>query len=592
MTCALDGAETAEALERYRRRAEGSLAGGLLLILAGALFAFRPGSAGIAAVLAWPVTFGVMFALVGAGSLVIARRMRAVLAAGEWSAHTAVPVARRLHSPAVVLGSPATGELWPLTVVAVRWRQDAAEPGPNGVLRWCGDPRTGGVLAHPDSGKLFWAKSVRGGAARRRVVRRAEARGLPAPMVPFVAPTGPRPAGGGAAPPPRPRRRGRWRWLVLASVLVLAAVVALSPDTMSGDNPQIELTVLSEEPDGSCEVRWTDPWDGRERTGPFACDPTRDPLLADWESAFVMSDGFWKGELYYWADGALHGPRAWGVLDGFGVGGTLVLLTGLVGGAVSLWLRRRPSGPVRVSFPAPAAVVPPAVARPVPTYERLAALAGHQPVPGPRRPEADVRSVPWWRVRTLRRVAGVPSVLGALGVCASMGGLALSGRDDFNPAQVYVTGALGAAAFLFHGFRLLTSGRPTALLLARAATAPVPVVRRYALLHDPHGGPVLVLFPAHGGPDDLPEAVLPLTPPGTLRKPRLGLPPAPTGTVELRGWLDRADDGRPIVVAWIGDRPLWPTDPYGEAGTAEAASLLDRLAPLIELPEETGSAAP
>ncbi|WP_030206120.1 hypothetical protein [Streptomyces bikiniensis] len=203
MTYALDGAETAEALERYRRRAEGSLAGGLLLLLAGALFAFRPGSAGIAAVLAWPVTLGVMFALVGAGSLVIARRMRAVLVAGEWSAHTAVPVARRLHSPAVVLGSPATGELWPLTVVAVRWRQDAAEPGPDGVLRWCGDPRTGGVLAHPDSGKLFWAKPVRGGAARRRVVRRAEARGLPA----LAAPTGPRPAGDGTAPLPRPRTR-------------------------------------------------------------------------------------------------------------------------------------------------------------------------------------------------------------------------------------------------------------------------------------------------------------------------------------------------------------------------------------------------
>ncbi|MGW7712003.1 hypothetical protein [Streptomyces sp. NPDC054771] len=38
---------------------------------------------------------------------------------------------------------------------------------------------------------------------------------------------------------------------------------------------------------------------------------------------------------------------------------------------------------------------------------------------------------------------------------------------------------------------------------------------------------------------------------------RTGLP-APTGTVELRGW----PDGLPVVVAWIEGRPYWPLDVY------------------------------
>ncbi|MYV69323.1 hypothetical protein GT043_25955, partial [Streptomyces sp. SID2131] len=165
MVRALDTAGTAEALDRYRERAGRTLAGSVVALVGGVVVGILPGPAWTGDVVAWAVCLGVVFACVGAGALVTARRMRAVLAAGEWSAHAAVPVARRLHSPAVVLSSPATGALWPLTVVAVQWRQDAARPGPDGVLWWCGDPRTGGVLTRPHSGELFWAKPVRGGGA-------------------------------------------------------------------------------------------------------------------------------------------------------------------------------------------------------------------------------------------------------------------------------------------------------------------------------------------------------------------------------------------------------------------------------------------
>ncbi|MEV7670945.1 hypothetical protein [Streptomyces sp. NPDC088752] len=598
MVRALDTAGTAEALDRYRERAGRTLAGSVVALVGGVVVGILPGPAWTGDVVAWAVCLGVVFACVGAGALVTARRMRAVLAAGEWSAHAAVPVARRLHSPAVVLSSPATGALWPLTVVAVRWRQDAARPGPDGVLWWCGDPRTGGVLTRPHSGELFWAKPVRGGGARRRVVGRAEERGLPTAVVPAgprpaagpqstagpQSATGPEPAAGpqstagpqsdsaGTAPPAKPRRPGRWRWLVLASVLVLAPAVPWG--LASVDDPQIDLTVLSEEPGGACVVRWKDPWDGREHTGPFRCDPDRDPLLAKWETAFVVSYGPWKGELYGWVGDEPHGSPAQDVTAALATGGALGLLVGLVGGGVSLRRRGR-GGPVRV----PAAATPVGTA-PAPTYERLAALAGRQPAPGVRGPEADVRSAPWWRVRGLRRISGLSEVLVTTGCCAFAGGLLLLPLEGFERVSLFGLGGVSLLLLALWTFRFLTGGAGAARLLARAATAPVPVVRRYALLHDPRDdAPVLVLFPAHGGPEDLPEAVLPLVPPGPQKKPRLGLPPSPTGTAELRGWLDRTDDGQPVVVAWIDDRPLWPAGPYRETGTTEATSLLTRLAP-------------
>ncbi|KKZ71110.1 hypothetical protein VO63_25680, partial [Streptomyces showdoensis] len=228
------------------------------------------------------------------------------------------------------------------------------------------------------------------------------------------------------------------------------------------------------------------------------------------------------------------------------------------------------------------------------TYAVLSAAARRQVLPGTGRPhrEADVRAVPWWRVRSLRWVAGVPKLLGAP-VLVGTGLLMLLSRSSDYPAVVaYAVIAFGAGFLLHSGHRFLTAGRPAARLLARAARGPVPVPKRYALLFDPHGGaPVLVLFPGGDGAADLPEAVLPLRLPGTLKQPRRGVPSAPAGPVELRGVTDGA--GRPVVVPWIEGRPLWPSGPYEElrAGDRAAREYLERLAPPQEARVVPGSPA-
>ncbi|MFD8210048.1 hypothetical protein ACFV2S_27055 [Streptomyces sp. NPDC059695] len=222
-----------------------------------------------------------------------------------------------------------------------------------------------------------------------------------------------------------------------------------------------------------------------------------------------------------------------------------------------------------------------------PTYATLAAHARRQAGPQGRapRPEKDARDVAWWRVRSLRRISGATRVLVALGFCAAVGAVALTGPPEEDLPKLYLLGAvvLGALAYACHG--LLTGGRHLARVMVRAATSFPPRLRRYVLLYDPRGGaPVLVLFPVYGGPYARPEAVLPLVPPGPRKDPRRGLPALPVGTVGLHGWRDFTPDGRmPFVVPRIGGRPLWPAGPYAEDdGRPEFAALLDRLAPPLE----------
>ncbi|MFB6841497.1 hypothetical protein [Streptomyces sp. NPDC056361] len=222
-----------------------------------------------------------------------------------------------------------------------------------------------------------------------------------------------------------------------------------------------------------------------------------------------------------------------------------------------------------------------------PTYAVLAAAARRQALPGTGRArrEADVRAVPWWRVRSLRHVAGLSRLL--ISPVPVVTGLLMLGRPEDYPAVVaYAVIAFGVGLVLHSGRRFLTSGRAIARLLARSARAPGPVPKRYALLFDPVGGaPVLVLFPHGGGPEDLPEAVLRLYPPGTLAKPRKGLPSAPSGPVELRGLPAGTGQGELAVVPWIEGRPVWPAGPYEELrpGDPAAREYLERLAP----PQET-----
>ncbi|MFH9957835.1 hypothetical protein ACH4OX_26960 [Streptomyces roseolus] len=348
MTRAVDLPETAEALREYRR-------GGVLALTAGILLS----ALGIACgVLGWGAAFaavllGLGATAVGAGvsAWPLERRFRRTLGAGAWSAHAAVAVRDDWKGETVVLVAADGEGRWPFQVFASRQRWTPVRPVAPGVLWWCGDPRVGGVLALPGGGPLFWARPLKKEDVRRRVLERAEEAGLAA--VPEAALADPRPVRAPVAPGPassplvpaaswrKERRRrltGRWRWLFVVSALVLA--LARTWTDASDADPQIDLTVVSEEADGSCVVRWTDPWDGRERTGPFRCDPERGAGLEDWETGFVVSYGPWKGELYGFQGDRYHGSAAWDTVEAVGLGSLGGLLVGLIGGWAGFWHRR------------------------------------------------------------------------------------------------------------------------------------------------------------------------------------------------------------------------------------------------------------
>ncbi|MEV7282406.1 hypothetical protein [Streptomyces sp. NPDC093111] len=81
-------------------------------------------------------------------------------------------------------------------------------------------------------------------------------------------------------------------------------------DAVRSDLPearQIDLAVLDEKPDGSCRVRWADPYQKRVREASYHCDPGRSALLKapqysdsrgyGWESGFMLTEGPDRGDL-------------------------------------------------------------------------------------------------------------------------------------------------------------------------------------------------------------------------------------------------------------------------------------------------------
>ncbi|GAA3791734.1 hypothetical protein GCM10023083_29050 [Streptomyces phyllanthi] len=335
---------------------------------------------------------------VGGATLVNCRRMRRVLAAHPWTACAAVGIPPGLGSPRVVLRHPASGDLILLTVSTVAPRYHLANPDPGGVLWWCGDPRTGGVLAQPGGEGLLWARRTRTARTRRSDVQAAEQQGLmdrPSPVQPQT------PAG-----------------------------------DMAGHGKALDLSYA-----------------------------------------------------------AMVEPAA------------------------------------RRGFPGPDGASPP-----------------HAP---------DIRVLPpWWRVRALLEVSQLwPTAVNAAFAVAMLLTWWLLARDAEIDVPL-ILAALSAFNALRFGRRAV-HGVPAVKALVRAARAPVPVPRRYVLLPGLDDGLVLVFFPAHGGPDDLPEAAMEVNPPGTSKHPWRGMPPQ-VGIADLRGWLD---DG-PTVVPWIEGRPLWPRHRY------------------------------
>lgn len=161
---ALELPGTADALERYRASA------------------WRWAGAGVAGVLLWvplavfvggffrsvlPSVAGAGLASLLAGGTVRsrARRMRRALGARPWAARPSVALQRGMGGATVVLGGPGAGELLPLRPYTTPSRFPLLS-GPAGVLWWCGEARTGGVLAPPGGTELIWAGPVRGRRAR------------------------------------------------------------------------------------------------------------------------------------------------------------------------------------------------------------------------------------------------------------------------------------------------------------------------------------------------------------------------------------------------------------------------------------------
>ncbi|CAM5234820.1 hypothetical protein STENM36S_07578 [Streptomyces tendae] len=99
-----------------------------------------------------------------------------------------------------------------------------------------------------------------------------------------------------------------FRWVLTLGFVLFACAVGLyaaAPDLPEAR--QIDLTVLDEEPDGSCTVRWSDPYQKREREASYQCDPGRSDLLKasqssgsggyGWESGFMFTEGPDRGNL-------------------------------------------------------------------------------------------------------------------------------------------------------------------------------------------------------------------------------------------------------------------------------------------------------
>ncbi|MCJ0874100.1 hypothetical protein [Streptomyces sp. AP-93] len=137
----------------------------------------------------------------------------------------------------------------------------------------------------------------------------------------------------------------------MAGIALIGMSVALLEASEPPELRQIDLTVLSEEPDGRCEVRWRDPYAERDREGAYRCDTDRHALLKapdydpqtgfGWDSGWVLAEGDRKGELYsldeYDDTGANIGAYALGL-------GLVVTYLGLRSAGVRLRLRRRPGG--------------------------------------------------------------------------------------------------------------------------------------------------------------------------------------------------------------------------------------------------------
>ncbi|MFD3484813.1 hypothetical protein [Streptomyces sp. NPDC058665] len=152
-----------------------------------------------------------------------------------------------------------------------------------------------------------------------------------------------------------------FRWMLALGLALVGGSILLASST--GDFPelrQLDLDVVDEKPDGACTVRWTDPFEQREREEPYRCDPDRDPILKapdydpvsglGWETGFVVAKGPDRGELYSLDEDVpaeTGGVRA--ELSGTMAGGGLLLTAvGIAGGGFGVVMRASGVAPAAV----------------------------------------------------------------------------------------------------------------------------------------------------------------------------------------------------------------------------------------------------
>ncbi|MFE6599713.1 hypothetical protein ACFU9O_23055 [Streptomyces albidoflavus] len=318
--------ETAASWYAYRRRAWvwlgvgcGLTGVGLAAVELGAVAPFLEDLA------MYPLVLGGTAVVVALGALAIASAMRRTLRRGTWTACLASAPPPGPWSPRLVLRTPGGMREWVVVAVCVRQRFHLAVPPPSGVMWWCGDPDRGGVVAYPNAPALLWVRAVRMPGLARRDLRRAAAAERPGRGV-SAQPKGSPPAPLGVVT--RVRRRAVLRWGAVVCALVFAfGAFGLG---QVGEGKRIDLTVIGEHSDGSCTVRWEDPWTGEKHVGPFRCDQDRDPLLGLLDTGFVVTSGPHKGELYSAEEGAPGLARADALMAAGGVGGAACMLVGCV----------------------------------------------------------------------------------------------------------------------------------------------------------------------------------------------------------------------------------------------------------------------
>ncbi|MCP3759998.1 hypothetical protein [Streptomyces sp. TBY4] len=158
----------------------------------------------------------------------------------------------------------------------------------------------------------------------------------------------------------RARRWGRlwWSrwWILIAGIAISALGVAAYEATPYPELRTIQLFVLSESPDGRCEVRWYDVYASRMREGAYRCDPDRAVSLKPsghhpetdygYDYGWLRTEDSRKGDLYvpedYEDTGAAFG-------DYLLPAGVFVMYIGLLSAGVPVRLRlrlgrRRPGG--------------------------------------------------------------------------------------------------------------------------------------------------------------------------------------------------------------------------------------------------------